>query len=124
MDRDLFWKVSIVNRIDVPHKVSAYLRLFYDGVRVRVRTDDGECSGRFKVKQGVRQGCVLSLSLLNVLFAAALHIVSFRFIQVEGIMAILVQLDEDGVNRETERMDRAQNTVYGMLDADYAGVVS
>ena len=44
--------------------------------------------------------------------------VLLRFSEAEGIMANLVYLEEDGVDGETEPMDRARKAVWGML---YAG---
>ena len=122
VDRELLWKV--LARIGVPHTMIAVIRQFHDGMRARVRTDDGEYSEWFEVKQGLRQGCVLSPLLFNVFFAAVLHIVLLRFSEDEGIMANLVHLEEDGVNGETEPMDRVRKAVWGMLYADDAGVVS
>ena len=101
VDRELLWKV--LARIGVPETMIAVIRQFHDGMRARVRTDDGEYSEWFEVKQGLRQGCVLSPLLFNVFFAAVLHIVLLRFSEDEGIMANLVHLvEEDGVDGETE----------------------
>ena len=122
VDRELLWKV--LARIGVPHTMIAVIRQFHDGMRARVRTDDGEYSEWFEVKQGLRQGCVLSPLLFNVFFAAVLHIVLLRFSENEGIMANLVHLEEDGVNGETEPMDRVRKAMWGMLYADDAGIVS
>ena len=43
-----------------------------------VRLDDGECSGRFAVGQGLRQGCVLAPLLSNMFFAAVLRVAEKR----------------------------------------------
>ena len=44
------------------------IRQFHEGMRARVRTNDGEQSEWFDVTQGLRQGCVLSPLLSNVFF--------------------------------------------------------
>ena len=62
--------------------------------------------------------------LFNVFFAAVLHIVLLRYGEDKGIMANLVHQEEDGVDGETEPMDRVRKVVWGMLYADDAGVVS
>ena len=67
---------------------------------------------------------MLSPLLFNVFFAAVLHIVLLRFSEDEGIMANLVHPEEDGVDGEAEPMDRIRKAVWGMLYAEYAGVVS
>ena len=97
VDRELLWKVRA--RIGVPQMIA--IHQFHDGKRARVRTDDGEYSEWFEVRQGQRQGCVLSPLLFNVFFAAVLHIV-LPFSEDEGIMANLVHREEDGVDGETE----------------------
>ena len=51
------------------------IRQFHDGMRACVRNDDGRCLEWFEVAQGLRQGCVLSPLLFNVLFAAILPVV-------------------------------------------------
>ena len=117
VDRELLWKV--LARIGVPQTMIEVIRQFHDGMRARVRTDDGECSEWLEVKQGLRQGGVLPPLLFNVFFAAVLHIVLLvRFSEDEGIMANLVHLEEDGVDGETEPMDRVRKAVWGMLYAD------
>ena len=55
------------------------IRQFHDGMRACVRSDDGRCSEWFEVAQGLRQGCVLSPLLFNVIFAAVLLVVLERF---------------------------------------------
>ena len=63
----------------IPAKMLTVFRQFNDGLRARVRTDDGEHSEWFDVTQGLRQGCVLPPLLFNMFFAAVIHIVSVRF---------------------------------------------
>ena len=51
VDRELLlWKV--LTRFGVPAKVPAVIRQFHDGMRARVRTDDGEHSEWYDVTQG------------------------------------------------------------------------
>ncbi|CAB1114327.1 unnamed protein product [Ectocarpus sp. CCAP 1310/34] len=56
VDREMLWKV--LARAGIPAKLIEVMRQFYDGMRARVRMDDGELSDWFFVTQGVRQGCV------------------------------------------------------------------
>ena len=42
------------------------IRMFHDGMRARVQLDDGDFSAWFNVCQGLRQGCVLSPLLFNI----------------------------------------------------------
>ena len=68
VDRELLWKV--LARAGVPSVMIDVIRQFHDGMRARVRMDDGELSEWFEVTQGLRQGCVLSPLLFNIFFAA------------------------------------------------------
>ena len=70
------------------------IRQFHDGMRARVRTDDGEHSEKFDVTQGLRQGCVLSTLLFRMLFAAVIRVVLVRFSEDLEIVRDLVHLEE------------------------------
>ena len=63
VDRTRFWHV--LARFGVPPQMIEVTRHFHVGMRACVRTNDGRCSERFEVAQGLRQGCVLS-SLLFI----------------------------------------------------------
>ena len=70
------------------------IRQFHDGMRACVRNDDGRCSERFEVVQGLRQGCVLSLLLFNVFFGVILLVPIERFSKDADILADLAQVQE------------------------------
>ena len=89
VDIELFWKV--LTRLGVPTKMLRIIRNYPDGMRASVRTDACERSQCFAFTQGLRQGCVLSLLLFNVFFAAALHVVLVRFSKDKAIVRDLAQ---------------------------------
>ena len=95
-------------------------------MRARVRTDDGEQSEWFDVTQGLWQGRVLSLLLFNVFFATSIHAVLVRFSEDPDILRDLVHIEEDlgedGV--EVELLACVRRSVWGMMYADNAGIVS
>ena len=70
--RELLWKV--LARAGVPSVMIDVIRQLHDGMRARVRMDDGELSEWFEVTQGLRQGCVLSPLLFNIFFAAVMEV--------------------------------------------------
>ncbi|CAB1097367.1 unnamed protein product [Ectocarpus sp. CCAP 1310/34] len=125
VDREMLWKV--LARGGIPAKLIEVIRQFHDGMRARVRMDDGELSDWFFVTQGVRQGCVLSPLLFNIFFAEVLEVVVIRFSEDDVVLRSLVCLEEGkteaGGGEETP-LDRVQRAVWGMLYADDAGVVS
>ncbi|CAB1100244.1 unnamed protein product [Ectocarpus sp. CCAP 1310/34] len=65
VDREMLRKV--LARAGIPAKLIEVIRQFHDGMRARVRMDDGELSDWFFVTQGVRQGCVLSEGLARMM---------------------------------------------------------
>ena len=95
VDRELLWEV--LTRFGVPAKMLAVIRQFHEGLRARVRTDDGEHSEWIDVTQRLRQGYVLSALLVNVFFAAAIHVVLVRFSEDEDIQRDSVHLEDDVV---------------------------
>ena len=92
VDRELSWEALTLPGVRT--KMLRIIRNFLDGMRARVRTNDGAHSEWFDGTQGLRQGCFLSrLLLLNVFFAAALHAVLVRFSQ-EAIVRDFVPLSD------------------------------
>jgi len=61
--RASMWKALLA--IGVPSKVARVITAFYDGTYCRVKVQ-GEKTSPFEVRTGVRQGCVLSPLLFNV----------------------------------------------------------
>ncbi|CAB1103279.1 unnamed protein product [Ectocarpus sp. CCAP 1310/34] len=125
VDREMLWKV--LARAGISAKLIEVIRQFHDGMRARVRMDDGELSDWFFVTQGERQGCVLSPLLFNIFFAEVLEVVVIRFSEDDVVLRSLVCLEEGkteaGGGEETP-LDRVRRAVWGMLYADDAGVVS
>ena len=64
VDRELFRVV--LARFGVPEKMLTVNCQFHEGMRARVRTDDGEHSEWFEVTYRLRQGCLLSPLLFNI----------------------------------------------------------
>ena len=91
VDRELLWKV--LARAGVPSVMIDVIRQFHDGMRARVRMDDGELSEWFEVTQGLRQGYVLSPLLFNIFFAAVIEVVLQRFSEDDTILENLVLPD-------------------------------
>ena len=97
------------------------IQQFHDGMRACVQPDNGVCSDWFEVRQGRRQGCVLSPLLFNIFVAAVLNIVLQRFSEDPAILAELVHLKDPSTSMEQESaMDYVCRAVWGMLYADEA----
>ena len=122
VDRELLWVV--LARFGVPEKMRTIFRQFHEDMHVR--TDDGEQSEWFDVTQRLRQGCVLSPLLSNVFFASAIHAVLVRFSEDPNILKDLVHLEEGlgGNGVEVGPLACVRRSVWGMLYADDAGIVS
>ena len=113
VNRELLWKVLAWT--GVTSVMIGVIRQFCDGMRARVRMDDGELSEWFEVTQGLRQGCVL-LPLLFNFFAAVMGVVLQRFSEDDTNLENLVFLDEgSGGGPDETLLDRARRAVWGIL---------
>ena len=127
VDRVLLWEVFA--RFGVPARMIMVIRMLHDGMRARVQLDDGDFPAWFNVCQGLRQGCLLSLLLFNIFFAAVIIVVLQKFAEDPLIVSDLVYLDdapkgEDGRSRKEGTLEIVRRAVWRMLYADDAGVVS
>ena len=124
VDRELLW--SVLKQLGVPPKMLAVIRQFHDGMRARVRMDDGTCSDWFDVGQGLRQGCNLAPLLFNLFFAAMLMVALDEFSKDEEVMADMVKVKRmvtEGKGKNAKLVE-AVKPIWGMLYADDAGIVS
>ena len=67
--RNGLWR--IMAKYGCPKKFITIVRKFYDGMYSRVQ-DNGESSVAFPVKNGVKQGYVLTLTLFSIMFSTML----------------------------------------------------
>ena len=87
----------------------AVIRQFHDVMQACVRLDDGECSHKFDVGQGLREGRVLAPLLFNMLFTAVLRVAEKRVLADAAITDNMVQLQrkkEKGEKKGTSRSGR------------------
>ena len=72
----------------------------------------------------LRQDCVLSPLLFNMIFVAVIHVVLVRFSEGEDIVGDLVHLEEGVAVGNEVLLACVRRAVWGMLFADDAGIVS
>ena len=123
VDRTLLWQV--LARFGVsPHMVEV-IRQFHDGMRACVRSGDDRYSEWLEAAQGLREGCMLSPLLFNVLFAATLFGALGRYSEDAYILADLVPLQEQPSNVGPETaLECVRRAIWGMLYANDACIVS
>ena len=123
VDRTLLWQVRA--RFGTPPQIIEVIRQFHDGMRACGQSDDGQCSERFEVAQGLRQGCVPSPLLFNLFFAEILFVALEKFSKNACILADLIHLQEQPskVGPETA-LECVRRAIWGMLYADDACMVS
>eukprot|EP00752_Nemacystus_decipiens_P015555 g13878.t1 len=129
VDRELLW--CVLRRFGVPPKMLAVIRGFHEGMRARVRMDNGSLSDWFDVGQGLRQGCNLAPLLFNLFFAAMLLVCVAEFAEDTRVMEDMVMIGRAVAARKKRGKGGKTGTVvvdaealWAMLYADDAGVVS
>ena len=129
VDRELLW--DVLGHFGVPPKLLAVIRSFHDGMRARVRMDDGRLSDWFDVGQGLRQGCNLAPLLFNLFFAAMLMVCVNEFAGDSRVTEDMVMIGKAVAARKKRGKEGKSDMValnakalWGMLYADDAGIVS
>ncbi len=128
--RGMLWR--ILARFGVPKKLIAIIRAFHDGMRARVRLDDGALSVWFPVKEGLRQGCVLAPLLFNIYFSAVLMIAAQKIetdeVARNALIKIRSRLDVNPLSKKANRARESRQAIvrslWKMLYADDAGIAS
>ena len=90
----------------VPPRMLAVIRQLHESMQACVRLDDGECSDKFDVGQGLRQGCVLAPLLSSTIFTAVLRVDEKRFLADATITDNMVQLQRKKEKREKKGTSR------------------
>ena len=111
VDGELLWKV--LARAEILAEMIAVIRQFHfhDGIRARVRMDDGELSDWFLVTQGLRQGCMPPPPLFNVFFGAPPKVIAWcggRHRKKGGVVRNLDKCRKENFN--------AFGATYGPID--------
>ena len=84
------------------------IRHFHDGMHAFVLLDDGECSDKFDVRQGLRQGFELAPLLFNMVFTAVLRVAENLFLAAAITDNILQPpKKEKGEKKGTSRTDKS-----------------
>ena len=120
IDRELLWVVFA--RFGVEEKMLTVVRKLNEGMRTRVRTDDGE-STRSSLTSlwGCGKDVCCHQFFSIYIFAAVIHAVLVRFSEDPYIVRDLVHLEKDGVGVNADLLTRVRRAVWGMLYADDAG---
>ena len=85
----------------------AVIRQFRGVMLACVRLDDGECSDKFDLGQGLQQGCVLAPLLLSMFFTTALRVAEKRFFADVAVMDNMAQPQQKKEKEEKKDKPRA-----------------
>ena len=81
----------------------AVIRQFHDGIQAFVRMDNGECSDKCDVGQGLRRGCVLAPLVFDMFITAILRVAEKGFLADAAITdnKVRLQRNEGGEKKGT-----------------------
>ena len=103
-----------------PRMFIAILRQFHNGMLARIQ-DNGETSAAFRVSNRVKQGCVLALTLVSLMFSATL---TDAFRELNRSIGIRYKYDESLFNlrKPQGRAKVSTDTISVFLFADHCAL--
>lgn len=113
VSRDLLWK--ILSKAGCPEKFINIMRLLHDDMTATVIAN-GESTDPFKVKSGVKQGCIAAPTLFSIFIASILHLMDN---QLPPGISITYRTD-GGIYNLRRLKARTKTTIDSLIEFQYA----